>query len=30
VTSGATGTTISVHIPLESRDSEAQNGATKG
>jgi signal transduction histidine kinase len=24
VTSGATGTTISVHIPLESRDSEAQ------
>ena len=24
VTSGATGTTISVHIPLESRDSEEQ------
>lgn len=30
VTSGATGTTISVHIPLESRDSEAQQGAKKG
>jgi signal transduction histidine kinase len=30
VTSGATGTTISVHIPLESRDSEEQYGGQKG
>jgi PAS domain S-box-containing protein len=30
VTSGPTGTTISVHIPLASGDSQAQSGAKKG